>query len=90
MNPVRREVRRDGELLRLKPREFELLLFLLRNPGQVLSREHILESVWEHDFNGDARTVDVHMRWLRQKIEPDAANPERIRTVRGSGYLFEG
>ena len=74
----------------MKPREFELLLFLLRHPGQVLSREHILESVWEHDFNGDARTVDVHMRWLRQKIEPDAANPERIRTVRGSGYLFEG
>jgi DNA-binding response OmpR family regulator len=86
----RREVRREGELLRLKPREYELLLFLLRNPGQVLSREHILESVWEHDFHGDARTVDVHMRWLRQKIEPDAANPERIRTVRGSGYLFEG
>ena len=89
VNAVRREVRRGGDLLRLKPREFELLLFLLRHPGQVLSREHILESVWEHDFNGDARTVDVHMRWLRQKIEPDAANPRRIRTVRGSGYLFE-
>ncbi len=90
INPVRREARRGGELLRMKPREFELLLFLLRHPGQVLSREHILESVWEHDFNGDARTVDVHMRWLRQKIELDAANPQRIRTVRGSGYLFEG
>ncbi len=90
VNAVRREVRRAGDLVRMKPREFELLLFLLRHPGQVLSREHILESVWEHDFNGDARTVDVHMRWLRQKIEPDAANPRRIRTVRGSGYLFEG
>ena len=90
VNRVRREVRRAGELLQMKPREFELLLFLLRHPGQVLSREHILESVWEHDFNGDARTVDVHMRWLRQKIEQDAGNPRRIRTVRGSGYLFEG
>ena len=90
VNRVRREVRRGGELLRLKPREFELLLFLLRHPGQVLSREHILESVWEHVFTGDARTGDVHMRWLRQKIEPDAGNPRRIRTVRGSGYLFEG
>ena len=86
----RREVRRGGELVRMKPREFELLLFLLRNPGRVLSRERILESVWEHDFHGDARTVDVHVRWLRQKIEADAASPERIRTVRGSGYLFEG
>ncbi len=90
VNAVRHEVRRGGELVHMKPREFELLLFLMRHPGQVLSREHILESVWEQDFNGDARTVDVHMRWLRQKIEPDAANPERIRTVRGSGYLFEG
>tara|TARA_B100001123_G_scaffold437249_2_gene569070 strand:+ start:433 stop:1164 length:732 start_codon:yes stop_codon:yes gene_type:complete len=90
LNTVRREVRRGNDLLHLKPREFELLLFLLRHPGQVLSREHLLESVWERDFNGDERTVDVHMRWLRQKIEPDAANPSRIRTVRGSGYIFEG
>ncbi len=90
LDTARREVRRSGVLLRMKPREFELLLFLMRHPGQVLSREHILESVWEHGFNGDARTVDVHIRWLRQKIEPDAANPDRIRTVRGSGYLFEG
>lgn len=90
VNAARREVRRDGELVHMKPREFELLLFLLRNPRQVLSRERILESVWERDFNGDARTVDVHMRWLRQKIEADAASPERIRTLRGSGYLFEG
>lgn len=90
VNAARREVRRGGKLVPMKPREFELLLFLLRNPGQVLSREHILESVWEQDFHGDARTVDVHVRWLRQKIEADAASPERIRTVRGSGYLFEG
>ena len=90
LNPVRREARKGGALLRMKPREFDLLLFLARHPGQVLSREHILESVWERDFEGDARTVDVHMRWLRQKIERDAANPRRIRTVRGSGYLFEG
>ena len=86
----RREVRRSGDPVRMKPKEYELLLFFTRHPGQVLSREHILSSVWEHDFSGDARTVDVHVRWLRQKIEADPSDPKRIRTVRGSGYLFEG
>ncbi len=86
----RREVRRDGNLLKLKPKEFELLLFFVRHPGRVFSRDQILAEVWGDDFAGGPRTVDVHVRWLRQKIENDPASPERLRTARGSGYLFEG
>ncbi|MCC6387993.1 MAG: response regulator transcription factor [Dehalococcoidia bacterium] len=87
---VRREVRRDGTALKLKPKEFELLLFFVRHPGRVFSREQILDEVWGYDFYGGPRTVDVHVRWLRQKVERDPAEPVRIRTVRGSGYIFEG
>jgi DNA-binding response OmpR family regulator len=87
---TRREVLRGGEPLRLKPKEYELLLCLARNQGIVLSRDLLLERVWGWDFAGGTRTVDVHMRWLREKIEPDPANPTRIITVRGVGYRFEG
>lgn len=90
LDPERREARRNGQLLRMKPKEFDLLLFFTQHPGRVFSREQILDEVWGYDFYGGPRTVDVHMRWLRQKIEADPANPERLRTVRGSGYLFEG
>lgn len=90
LDQERHEVRRDGNVLRMKPKEFELLLFFMQHPGRVFSREQILDEVWGFDFYGGPRTVDVHVRWLRQKIEPDAANPTRIRTVRGSGYLFDG
>jgi DNA-binding response OmpR family regulator len=86
----RREVRLDGQPLAMKPKEYELLLYLAQHHGQALSREQILQSVWGWDFTGDSRTVDVHMRWLREKIEPDPANPERILTVRGAGYRFDG
>jgi DNA-binding response OmpR family regulator len=86
----RREVTRGGKLLRMKPKEFELLLFFAQHPGKVFSREQILDEVWGYDFYGGPRTVDVHVRWLRQKIERDPANPARLRTIRGSGYLFEG
>ena len=86
----RHEVLRSGKALRMKPKEFELLLFFLQHPGRVFSREQILDEVWGYDFDGGPRTVDVHIRWLRQKIEDDAANPTRLKTVRGSGYLFEG
>jgi DNA-binding response OmpR family regulator len=86
----RREVRRAGTVLKLKPKEFELLLFFVQHPGRVFSREQILDEVWGYDFYGGPRTVDVHVRWLRQKIEEDPALPTRLRTVRGSGYLFEG
>jgi DNA-binding response OmpR family regulator len=86
----RREIALQQEPLSLKPKEFELLLFLARNHGQALSRETILDRVWGWDFNGGSRTVDVHMRWLREKIEADPAKPTRIVTVRGVGYRFEG
>ncbi len=87
---TRREVILDNEPLALKPKEYELLLFLAEHRRQMLSREFILERVWGWDFIGDSRTVDVHVRWLRQKIEKDSANPTRIVTVRGGGYRFEG
>ncbi len=87
---TRREVRIDETPISLKPKEFELLLFLAKHRGQVLTRELILERVWGWDFSGGSRTVDVHVRWLREKIEPDPAQPVRIITVRGAGYRFEG
>jgi DNA-binding response OmpR family regulator len=87
---TRREVVRQGELLHLKPKEYELLVFLARNRGIVLSRDLILERVWGWDYDGGSRTVDVHVRWLREKIETDPANPTRIVTVRSIGYRFEG
>jgi len=86
----RREIIRGEELLPMKPKEFELLVFLARNRGMVLSRDLILERVWGWDYVGDSRTVDVHVRWLREKIELDPAHPVRIVTVRGIGYRFEG
>jgi DNA-binding response OmpR family regulator len=90
INQTRREVLLDGQVLALKPQEYELLLFFALHKRQMLSRELILECVWGWDYIGDSRTVDVHVRWLRQKIEKDAANPQRIVTVRGGGYRFEG
>ncbi len=86
----RREVRRGSEILHLKPKEYDLLLFLAHNHGAVLSRELILERVWGWDYVGNTRTVDVHIRWLREKIEPDPTVPTRIVTVRSIGYRFEG
>lgn len=90
IDPDRHEVVNGGEVLQLKPKEFELLHFLARNRGMALSRDLILERVWGWDFDGGSRTVDVHVRWLREKTEDDPANPRRIVTVRGVGYRFEG
>jgi len=90
IDPARHEVLRTGEPLRLKPKEYDLLLFLARNRGIVLSRETILERVWGWDYVGGSRSVDVHVRWLREKIEPDPTHPTRILTVRGAGYRFDG
>jgi DNA-binding response OmpR family regulator len=90
INLTRREVIINEEVLAMKPKEYELLLFFAEHKSQMLSREFILERVWGWDYIGDSRTVDVHVRWLRQKIEADAANPTRIVTVRGGGYRFEG
>ena len=86
----RREVLVESEPVRLKPKEFDLLVFLARHPGMALSRDLLLERVWGWDYGGGSRTVDVHVRWLREKVETDPANPERIVTVRGVGYCFEG
>ena len=90
IDPDRHEVVVGDEVLHLRPKEFELLHFLARNRGMALSRDLILERVWDWDFDGGSRTVDVHVRWLREKIEDDPANPTRIVTVRGVGYRFEG
>ena len=90
IDPGRREVRLDEKPLAMKPKEYELLLFLAQHRGQVLTREFILERVWGWDYIGDSRTVDVHIRWLREKIEPEPATPVRIVTVRSAGYRFEG
>ena len=86
----RREIKRDGDVLALRPKEFELLLFLARNQGIALGRSLILERVWGWDFEGGSRTVDVHIRWLREKIEVNPAHPSRILTIRGIGYRFDG
>lgn len=86
----RRELRVDGKAIPCKPREFDLLTFLGQHKGRVLSRELILDRVWGWGFVGDSRTLDVHIRWLRKKIEVNPDNPVRIITVRGTGYRFEG
>jgi DNA-binding response OmpR family regulator len=84
---TRRAVRHNQELA-LTPKEFSLLAELMRHRGAVLSRDLLLDRVWGYDFFGDTRTVDVHVRWLREKIESDPAHPTRIQTVRGLGYRF--
>lgn len=86
----RREVKLADTILELKPKEYDLLLYFAENKGHVLSREKILEQVWGWDYFGDSRTVDVHVRWLREKIEIDPADPQRIITVRSAGYRFDG
>jgi DNA-binding response OmpR family regulator len=90
LNLVSRRAFLDETELVLSPKEFSLLAELMRHQGAVLSRDLLLTRVWGYDFYGDTRTVDVHVRWLREKIETDASKPERIVTVRGIGYRFEG
>jgi DNA-binding response OmpR family regulator len=80
---------RDDAEINLSQKEFDLLACLIRNRGMALSRDVLLERVWGYDFLGDSRTVDVHIRWLREKIEPDPSRPAFIQTVRGVGYRFE-
>jgi DNA-binding response OmpR family regulator len=79
---------RDGEPLAIKPKAFELLAFLLRHPGQVFTRDQLLEHVWGYDYGGETRTVDVHIHWLRSEIEQDPGKPRYVHTVRGVGYVF--
>ena len=84
----RHEVRRHGDLVALAPKEFELLAYLVRHPNQVCSRDQILEAVWGYSYEGETRTVDVHIHWLRQKLEDDPARPRHLVTVRHYGYKF--
>jgi DNA-binding response OmpR family regulator len=79
----------NAQPLDLKPKEYSLLKFFMENPGKVFSRDQLLREIWGWDFTGESRTVDVHVRWLRQKIEVDPARPSRIVTIRGTGYRFE-
>jgi len=80
----------DTQPLILKPKEYDLLALFVGNRGRAFSRDQLIASVWGDDYYGDTRTVDVHVRWLRRKIEPTPDNPQRIVTVRGLGYRFEG
>jgi DNA-binding response OmpR family regulator len=79
---------RDGQTLPIKPKAFELLTFLIRHPGQVFTRDQLLERVWGYDYAGETRTVDVHVHWLRSQVEEDPSTPRFIHTVRGVGYVF--
>ena len=81
---------RGGEAVEMKPRAFDLLALLMSHRGRVFTRDQVLERLWGIDYIGDARTVDVHIRWIREKIEKDAGKPTRIVTVRGVGYRFDG
>jgi DNA-binding response OmpR family regulator len=83
---ARRVATLEGVPLTLRPKEFDLLYYLARHPGVVHSRDTLLRRVWGYDFSFGTRTVDVHVRWLRQKIERDPAHPTRLETVRGFGY----
>ena len=87
---ITRRVTLRGQRLTMSPKEFSLLAELMRNEGAVLSRDLLLTRVWGYDYAGNTRTVDVHIRWLREKIEPDPSHPRYLQTVRGVGYRFEG
>ena len=86
---ARHRVSKSGSILELTPKEFDLLVFLAKNKGLVFSRDQLLERVWGYDFAGDTRTVDVHVRWLREKIEDNPVEPKHLITVRGVGYKLE-
>jgi len=85
----RHSVTVSGKTVNLNPKEFDLLVFLVRNKGQVFTRDTLLTKVWGYDYAGDTRTVDVHMRWLREKIEGNPEKPVHLITLRGVGYKFE-
>jgi DNA-binding response OmpR family regulator len=88
-DPDTRTLDRDGEILYLRPKEATLLLFFLNHGGKVISREDLMRQVWETEYVDDTRTLSVHIRWLREKIEEDPGSPQILRTLRGVGYRFE-
>ena len=87
---ARHQVAKGTTAIELTPKEFDLLAFLAGNKGFVFSRDQLLEKVWGYEFAGDTRTVDVHIRWLRQKLEDNPEKPAHLLTVRGTGYKVEG
>lgn len=89
LDTARRQLRRGEQAVSLRPKEYDLLAYLAQHPGQTFTRDQLLNDVWNIHFAGGTRTVDVHVRWLRQKIEADPAAPRRLITVRGAGYRFE-
>jgi two-component system OmpR family response regulator len=78
------------KIVDLRPREFDLLVLLMLNRGRVFTRDYVLERLWGYDYIGSNRTVDVHVRWIREKIEQNPSKPNRIVTIRGVGYRFDG
>ncbi len=88
LDPEKRRVSHHDQIVRLTPKEYRLLEFLMRNAGKTLTRKQIMKEVWETDYLGDTRTLDVHVRWLREKLETDPKKPVYIRTVRRVGYIF--
>lgn len=89
INLIKHEVRKNGAVIDLKPKEFDLLKLMATNPGKVFTRDFLLEQLWGYDYLGDTRTVDVHMRRLRQKIEETPSKPSKLKTVHGIGYKFQ-
>ena len=89
LDPVAHRIRRGGREVHLRPKEFALLALLATHPGRVFSRRELIDRVWGPGFEGDPRTVDVHVRWIRSKIEADADHPANLVTVRGTGYRLD-
>ena len=90
MDPASRRTWKDGRPVELTAREFDLLELLMKSPGRVYSREQLLNLVWGYEYTGEYRTVDVHIRRIREKVEADPANPTLLRTKWGVGYYFDG
>jgi len=88
LDPEKRRVSHRDQIVRLTPKEYRLLEFLMRHAGKTLTRKQIMKEVWETDYLGDTRTLDVHVRWLREKLEAEPKNPVYIRTIRRVGYVF--
>ncbi len=89
LEPEKRRISHLERVVRLTPKEYRLLEFLMRHAGNVLTRRQIMKEVWETDYLGDTRTLDVHIRWLREKIEPDPRSPVYLKTIRRVGYIFD-
>lgn len=85
-----RQVSMQGKNIELQPKQFDLLTYFVHNRGTVLTRDQLLQHVWGYDYVGDTRTIDVHVRWLREKLEEDPASPKLLQTVRGVGYVLRG